>query len=51
MYWKYRTGAPGEAHIEKVIDVHLIMQNEGVIALPPVFADPRIAIDDQRIDA
>ena len=46
-------GRPGrrETHIGKVIDVHLIMQNEGVIALAPVVADPRFAIDDQRIDA
>ena len=40
-----------EAHIGKVIDMHLIMQNEGVIALAPVVADPRFAIDDQCVDA
>jgi len=34
-----------------VIDVHLIMQNKGVITLAPVIADPRFAIDDQRVDA
>ena len=33
-----------------MIDVHLIMQNQRVIALAPVVADPLFAIDDQRVD-
>ena len=35
-----------EGHVRQMVDVHLIMQNESVIALPPVVADPRFAIDD-----
>jgi hypothetical protein len=30
--------------------LHLIMLNESVIALAPVVADPRFAIDDQCVD-
>ncbi len=34
-----------------MVDVHLVVQDERVIAIAPVVADARLAIDDQRIDA
>ncbi len=40
-----------ERHQRQVIDVHLVVQGERVIAPPPVVADPLVAIDDQRVDA
>ena len=39
-----------ERHIGQVIDLHLIVQRQRVIALAPVVADARLAVDDQRID-
>ena len=39
-----------ERHIGQVIDLHLIMQRQRVVALAPVVADTGFAIDDQRID-
>ena len=39
-----------ERHIGQVIDLHLIVQRQRVIAFAPIVADPRLAIDDQRID-
>ena len=33
-----------------MINVYVIMQNQCVITLAPIVADPRFAIDDQRID-
>ena len=40
-----------ERHQRQVIDVHLVVQGERVIAPPPVVADPLVAIDDQSIHA
>ncbi len=37
-------------HIGQVVDLHLIVQGQRVIALAPVVADALFAIDDQRID-
>ena len=34
-----------------MIDLHLVVQRERVIARAPVVADARVAIDDQRVDA
>jgi hypothetical protein len=34
-----------------MIDLHLVVQRQRVIALAPVVADARLAIDDQRVDA
>src|SRR4051812_20866116 len=34
-----------------MIDVHLVVQRERVVSAPPVIADARPTIDDQRIDA
>ena len=34
-----------------MIDVDLVVQRQRVIALAPVVADARVAVDDQRIDA
>jgi hypothetical protein len=39
-----------ERHVGQVIDLHLIMQRQRVVALAPVVADPGLPIDDQRID-
>jgi hypothetical protein len=33
-----------------MIDLHLVVQRQRVIALAPVVADARLAIDDQRVD-
>ena len=38
-------------HVGQVIDLHLIVQRECVIAQAPVVADARASVDDQRIDA
>ena len=37
-------------HVGQVIDVHLIVQRQRVVALAPVVADARFAVDDQRVD-
>ena len=37
-------------HVGQVIDLHLVVQRQRVIALAPVVADARLAIDDQRVD-
>jgi hypothetical protein len=34
----------------QVIDLHLVVQGERVVALAPVVADARHAVDDQRVD-
>ena len=39
-----------ERHIGHVIDLHLVVQRQGMIALAPVVADALLAVDDQRID-
>ncbi len=33
-----------------MIDLHLVVQGQRVIPLAPIVADPRLAIDDQRVD-
>ena len=40
-----------KGHVGQVVDVHLVVQGERVIALAPVVADARPTVDDQRIDA
>ena len=37
-------------HVGQVIDLHLVVQRQRVVALAPVVADPRLAVDDQRVD-
>ena len=37
-------------HVGQVVDLHLIVQRQRVIALAPVVADPRLAVDDQGVD-
>jgi hypothetical protein len=37
-----------ERHVGQMIDVHLIVQDQRVIALAPVVADARFPVDDQR---
>ena len=37
-------------HVRQMVHVHLVVQRERVVALAPVVADARPAIDDQRID-
>ena len=39
-----------ERHVGQVVDLHLIVQRQRMIALAPVVADARLAVDDQRID-
>ena len=34
-----------------MVDLDLIVQRQGMVAHPPVVADPGIFIDDERIDA
>ena len=34
-----------------MIDVHLVVERQGVVAPAPVVADARPAIDDERVDA
>ena len=41
----------GKAHVRKVIDVRLIVQDQRVIAIPPIVADATLAIDNQRVYA
>ena len=40
-----------ERHVGQVVDVRLVVQRQRVIALAPVVADARMAVDNQRIDA
>ena len=40
-----------ERHIGQVVDVHLVVQGQRVIAHAPVVADARVPVDDQRVDA
>ncbi len=37
-------------HIGQVVDLHLVVQRQRVIAFAPVVADARLAVDDQRVD-
>ncbi len=37
-------------HVRQVVDLHLVVQDQRVIALAPVVADARFAVDDQRIE-
>ena len=37
-------------HVGQVIDLHLVVQGQRVIAVAPVVADARLAIDDQGVD-
>ena len=37
-------------HVRQMVDVHLVVQDQRVIALAPVVADARFTIHDQRID-
>ena len=39
-----------ERHVRQVVDVHLVVQRERVVAPAPVVADARPAVDDQRVD-
>src|SRR3954464_6154164 len=39
-----------ERHIGQVVDLHLIVQGQRVIALAPVVTDARLAIDNEGID-
>ena len=39
-----------ERHVRQVIDLHLIVQRQRVVAVAPVVADARLAVDDQRVD-
>jgi hypothetical protein len=39
-----------ERHVGQVIDLDLVVQGQRVIALAPIVADPRLAVDDQRVD-
>ena len=38
-------------HVGQVIDLHLVVQRQRVVALAPVVADALLAVDDQRVDA
>ena len=40
-----------ERHVRQMIDMHLIVQRQGMIALAPVVADAGVPVDDQRVDA
>ena len=40
-----------ERHQRQVVDVHLVVQRERMVAQPPVVADALVAVDDQRVDA
>ena len=48
--WDVGGPACREGHIGHVIDLHLIVQGQRVIAQPPVVADAGITVDDQGID-
>ncbi len=37
-------------HVGKVIDLHLVMQRQRMVAIAPVVADARLAVHDQRVD-
>jgi len=39
-----------EGHVRQVVDVHLVVQGQRVIAVAPVVADALPAVHDQRID-
>ena len=39
-----------EQHIGQVVDLHLVMQRQRMVALAPIVADALFAVDDQRID-
>jgi hypothetical protein len=38
-------------HVRQMVDVHLVVQDQRVIAVAPVVADARCTVDDQGIDA
>ena len=40
-----------ERHVRQMINVNFVVQRQRVIALAPIVADARVAIDDQRVDA
>ena len=37
-------------HVGEVVDMHLVVQGQGMIAAPPIVPDARFAIDDERVD-
>ena len=37
-------------HVRKVVDLHLVVQGQGVITVAPVVADALLAIYDQSVD-
>ena len=39
-----------ERHVGQVVDLHLVVQRQRVVALAPVVADARPAVDDQGVD-
>ncbi len=38
-------------HVRQVVDVHFVVQRQRMIALAPIVADPRLAVDDDHVDA